>query len=137
MPDDPAFARPTKPIGPFLDEETARRLARDRGWTVGEDAGRGYRRLVAVARAAPASSSSTPSAAWSTAASVVIAAGGGGMPVVRRGTSLRGVDAVIDKDYAAERLASSLHADALVLVTGVDRGDARLRHARRSGRVPR
>lgn len=115
---DPAFARPTKPIGPFLDEATARRHATERGWTVGSDAGRGYRRLVA---------SPEPRGiveldgirALVDRGSVVVATGGGGIPVVADGGVLRGVDAVIDKDLAAERLASSLGADVLMLVTGV------------------
>jgi carbamate kinase len=117
---DPAFARPTKPIGPFLDEATARRHAQERGWTVGEDAGRGHRRLVA---------SPEPQRIVELddirglveRGSVVVAAGGGGVPVVQDGHVLRGVDAVIDKDLAAERLASSLGADVLMLVTGVSR----------------
>ena len=117
---DPAFARPTKPIGPFLDEATARRHAQERGWTVGEDAGRGYRRLVA---------SPEPQRIVELddirglvqRGSVVIAAGGGGIPVVENGHALRGIDAVVDKDLASARLASSLDADVLMLVTGVPR----------------
>lgn len=117
--DDPAFQRPTKPIGPFYSREEAERLAGDRGWTVVEDSGRGFRRVVA---------SPTPRAMLQAHAIgrlvddgyLVIAAGGGGIPVVDERKSLRGVDAVIDKDRAAAVLAADVDADALLLVTGVD-----------------
>jgi carbamate kinase len=119
---DPAFERPTKPIGPFLPEAQARELAAERGWVVGEDAGRGFRRMVA---------SPPPRRiveldqirALLERGELVIAAGGGGVPVVEeRGTGvLRGVDAVIDKDSAAQRLATELGAQALLLVTDVPR----------------
>jgi carbamate kinase len=119
-PADPAFGRPTKPVGPFMTEEEARRQAVELGWTVADDAGRGYRRLVPspqpreiveieVVRALVARGT------------VVIAAGGGGVPVVVDGAGYRGVDAVIDKDAAAQRLATELGAAALVLVTDVPR----------------
>lgn len=116
--DDPAFARPTKPIGPFFDEATALRQQRERGWTVGEDAGRGYRRLVASPEPRRIVELDDIRALIARG-SVVVAAGGGGVPVVADGGVLRGVDAVVDKDLAAERLASALGADALLLVTGV------------------
>ncbi|HXF74063.1 MAG TPA: carbamate kinase [Actinomycetota bacterium] len=117
--DDPAFAAPSKPIGPFFDPPTARRLARRRGWVVREDAGRGMRRVV------PSPEPRAIVEADAIAELVdrgftVIAAGGGGIPVVRRGRRLEGVDAVIDKDLAAERLASAIGADTLLLLTGVD-----------------
>jgi len=118
--DDPAFARPTKPIGPFLDEATARRQAAERGWFVGEDAGRGWRRLVASPE--PQRIVELPAIRLlARQGCVVIAAGGGGVPVVEDGGGLRGIDAVVDKDLAAERLATELRADALVLVTAVPR----------------
>lgn len=118
-PDDPAFDDPTKPIGPFLTKEQADAMALERGWTVKEDAGRGYRRVVP---------SPQPVAILETDAirsllelgQVVVAAGGGGVPVVRHPSGYAGVDAVIDKDYAAQRLATALAAEALVLVTGVE-----------------
>jgi len=116
--DDPAFAQPTKPIGPFLDEATAHGHERERGWTVGEDAGRGYRRLVASPEPRRIVELDDIRALVARG-SVVVAAGGGGVPVVDDGGVLRGVDAVIDKDLAAERLASALGADALLLVTAV------------------
>ncbi|MGH9280081.1 MAG: carbamate kinase [Acidimicrobiales bacterium] len=118
-PDDPAFENPTKPIGPFLTKEEAEAMAEARGWVVKPDAGRGYRRVVP---------SPDPVAILETDAiralldhgQVVVAAGGGGVPVVRYKDGYGGIDAVIDKDYAAQRLATSLAAEALVLVTGVE-----------------
>ena len=116
--DDPAFGRPSKPIGPFFPQEEAERLARTRGWTVAEDAGRGYRRVVP----SPEPKGIVEAATLRTLVErgvVVVAAGGGGIPMVDRDGGLTGVEAVIDKDYAAETLATSLRAEALVLVTGV------------------
>jgi carbamate kinase len=116
--DDPAFGRPSKPIGPFFPEDEATRLARTRGWTIAEDAGRGYRRVVP----SPEPKGIVEAATLRTLVErgvVIVAAGGGGIPVVDSGKGFSGVDAVIDKDYAAETLATLLHAEALVLVTGV------------------
>jgi carbamate kinase len=118
-PSDPAFASPTKPIGPFFSEGRARRLAEARGWSVAEDAGRGWRRVVP---------SPTPVEVVEAgeirrlldAGEVVVACGGGGVPVARDGDALVGVDAVIDKDFAAALVGSLVGADALLLVTGVD-----------------
>jgi carbamate kinase len=119
-PADPAFADPTKPIGPFLTADEAQAFAAERGWAVKEDAGRGWRRVVP----SPEPVHILESGAIRTlldAGVVVIAAGGGGIPVVPApGGGHEGVDAVIDKDYAAERLATSLGAEALVLVTSVE-----------------
>lgn len=117
--DDPAFSRPTKPIGPFLTEDEAATHAAERGWTVGEDAGRGYRRLVASPEPRGIVELDAIKALVDHGM-VVIAAGGGGVPVTRSGTGYRGVDAVVDKDLAAQRLASALDADALILVTDVE-----------------
>jgi carbamate kinase len=118
--DDPAFTDPTKPIGPFFSEEQAHGLAEKRGWAVRQDAGRGFRRVV------PSPDPRSILEADAIGALVeqgytVIAAGGGGVPVVRRGRRWAGVDAVIDKDLSAERLASDIGADTLLLLTGVDR----------------
>ena len=118
-PDDPAFQNPTKFIGPFLTAEQAESMAAERGWVVKPDSARGYRRVVP---------SPEPVAILETDAiralldqgQVVVAAGGGGVPVVRYGSGYGGIDAVIDKDYAAQRLATALAAQALVLVTGVE-----------------
>ncbi|WP_214370513.1 carbamate kinase [Pseudonocardia sp. H11422] len=116
--DDPAFGRPTKPIGPFFDEAQARRHAEEQGWAVGEDAGRGYRRLVPSPE--PQRIVELESIrALVDQGMIVVAAGGGGIPVVADGPGYRGVEAVIDKDLAAQRLASALDAEALVLITDV------------------
>jgi carbamate kinase len=118
---DPAFRRPTKPIGPFYTQERARTLAREKGWTVVEDAGRGYRRVVPSPR---------PLEVIEIAAirnivesgGVPIAAGGGGIPVARQWDgSLHGVEAVIDKDLAGSLLARLLGCEQLVIITAVDR----------------
>jgi carbamate kinase len=119
-PDDPAFARPSKPIGPFFTKARASELAAKRGWTVDDDSGRGFRRRVASPR--PVTIVETPAIeALVASGSIVIAAGGGGVPVVPGDTGLRGVEAVIDKDYVAGQLASALGAQALVFVTDVPR----------------
>jgi carbamate kinase len=118
--EDPAFARPTKPIGPFLAEREARARAAERGWTIGEDAGRGYRRMVASPRPLEILELDQVRALVDSGA-IVIATGGGGVPVVAAEAGYRGVEAVIDKDLAAQRLASQLGAEALVLVTDVPR----------------
>lgn len=117
--DDPAFGHPTKPIGPFFGEERARELGRARRWVVAEDAGRGYRRVVA----SPEPKGFVEIEAIRSlldSGHVVVTGGGGGIPVGRHGDVWDGVDAVIDKDSAAAELASQLHADALILVTAVD-----------------
>lgn len=117
--DDPAFNQPAKPIGPFLDAEQAERLAAGRGWTVAEDAGRGHRRVVASPQPIDIVEAEAIRALVDLGM-IVIAAGGGGVPVVVDGDGFRGIDAVIDKDLSAQRLATSLDAEALVLVTDVD-----------------
>jgi carbamate kinase len=121
-PDDPALTDqpPTKPIGPFYDEPTARRLAAERGWQVAPDAGRGWRRMMPSPH--PVELLEQREIAVLAAAGVlVIAAGGGGIPVMPRDGRLVGVDAVIDKDRCAAELATATGADLLVLVTGVPR----------------
>jgi carbamate kinase len=117
-PGDPAFELPTKPIGPFFAKHEADELAKERGWTMVEDSGRGYRRVVpSPAPGAPLEADAIASLIES--GFVVVAAGGGGIPVAREGESFRGVDAVIDKDFAAERIAEASGAVVLVMVTGV------------------
>lgn len=114
---DPAFRNPTKPIGPFLSKEVAHELAAERDWVVREDAGRGWRRVVP----SPEPQAILEAAAIRELAAkgfLVIAGGGGGVPVVRRGRRVAGVDAVIDKDLTAARLATSVGADTLVFLTG-------------------
>lgn len=118
-PADPAFDRPTKPIGPFMSEAAAAALARSKGWTVVDDAGRGHRRVVPSP--APLEIVETGAILRLLADGfVVIAVGGGGIPVAADGDRLAGVDAVIDKDLAAALLATAVGAQALVLVTDVD-----------------
>ena len=117
---DPAFGAPTKPIGPFFPEGRSRRLADARGWSVAEDSGRGWRRVVPSP--IPLEIVEWPQiATLLDAGQVVIAAGGGGVPVVRTPQGLCGVEAVIDKDLAAARLGALVGASMLILATGVDR----------------
>jgi carbamate kinase len=116
---DPAFKRPTKPIGPFFTRYRAEALERDLGWTMKEDAGRGWRHVVASPKPVRILNVSTVSRMLETA-SVVVAAGGGGIPVVKgRDGQWRGIEAVIDKDYASAKLAAELNADLFVILTGV------------------
>jgi carbamate kinase len=119
--DDPAFAgEPTKPIGPFYRAAEARRLARERGWHVAPDAGRGWRRMVPSPR--PLRVLEVEQVRRLARDGVlVIAAGGGGIPVAWRDGRLVGMDAVVDKDRCAAELAVALEAQLLVLVTGVER----------------
>ena len=119
-PADLAFARPTKPIGPFYDEAAARALADDRGWVVGPDAGRGWRRMIASPLPLDVVEIEHIRALLDRGV-VVVAGGGGGVPVARVDSRLVGVEAVIDKDRCAASLAASTGADLLVMVTGVDR----------------
>jgi len=116
--DDPAFEHPTKPIGPFFSEEAAERLARDRDWDVGPDAGRGFRRVVASPEPKGFVEVGAIRALLDTG-HVVVTGGGGGIPVGRQEGVWDGVDAVIDKDHASAELALQLGATALVLITGV------------------
>lgn len=120
-PADPAFANPTKPIGPFYTEEQARQLARQTGHVYAEDAGRGWRRLVPSPDPVAIVEAQTIRDLVQQGV-IVIAVGGGGIPVVRdAGYLLSGVEAVIDKDLAASRLAVQMHADLLVVLTDVER----------------
>lgn len=120
-PADPAFQHPTKPIGPFYDRELAESLAAEKGWTVVQDADRGWRRVVPSPQPIEVIEASAIRALIA-AGTIVVAGGGGGVPVVREpGGTLRGIEAVIDKDYAAERLAALVGADTLLLLTGVHR----------------
>jgi carbamate kinase len=118
-PNDIAFKRPTKPIGPFFTRYRAEALERDLGWTMREDAGRGWRHVVPSPKPLHIMNLTTISRMTETAA-VVIAAGGGGIPVVKgRDGQWRGIEAVIDKDYASSLLASELKADLFIILTGV------------------
>jgi len=116
---DPAFQNPTKPVGPFYKEDEAKRLEKEKGYSVREDAGRGWRRVVP---------SPDPIEIFEKEAirqlvdarSIVIASGGGGIPVVRENGGLAGVEAVIDKDLAGERLAIDVGARIFLVLTDVE-----------------
>ena len=117
---DPAFQNPTKPIGAFYTEEEARTLEREKGYAMCEDAGRGWRRVVASPLPRKIVEIEAVRLLWDHA--IVITCGGGGVPVVEHpdGT-LEGVAAVIDKDFAAELLAEEVDADALLILTEVEK----------------
>ena len=119
--DDPAFKTPTKPIGAFMTKEEAEKMAREKGWNVAEDAGRGWRQVVASPKPM-AVVELTTIRALTDAGMVVIACGGGGIPVsaVER-HHLKGAAAVIDKDFASELLAEQLNADMLIILTAVEK----------------
>ena len=120
-PADPAFDHPTKPIGAFMTREEADRLVRERDYQVVEDAGRGWRRVVASPRPKGIVEIDTIRSLVESD-HVVIACGGGGIPVYpTQGHHLKGAAAVIDKDFAAARLAEQLDADVLVILTAVEK----------------
>jgi carbamate kinase len=117
---DPAFSHPTKPIGSFYTKAQAQRLARDHGWSVVEDAGRGWRRVVPSPR--PVRVIEAPLIrALVECGMIPIGAGGGGIPVVETPDGVRGVEAVIEKDLATAVLARDLGAQRVFFLTGVDR----------------
>lgn len=116
---DPAFTNPSKPIGQFYAEEEAKTLAEKNGWVVKEDAGRGWRRVVASPKPVDIVEKDAVLDLVKEGA-IVIAGGGGGIPVLRDEAGiLEGIDAVIDKDYAAEKIAELIQADIFVSVTAV------------------
>lgn len=115
--DDPAFAAPTKPVGQFYSAEQAAQLRR-LGFAVKEDAGRGYRRVVASPRPLRIVETGVIDALLSLGV-IVIGAGGGGIPVVEQDGKLAGVEAVVDKDLASAVLAAALGAGELLILTGV------------------
>lgn len=117
---DKAFQNPTKPIGPFYTEEEAKKIAEEKGYTVKEDAGRGWRRVVASPTPKRIAEIDSVKRLWDS--TIVITAGGGGIPVIENmDGSLTGVPAVIDKDLAAERLAEDMETDILLILTEVDK----------------
>jgi carbamate kinase len=117
-PEDPAFDRPTKPIGPFYSAEQGERLQRERGWAMVSDSNRGHRRVVPSPEPLEVVELEEIRALADRGA-IVVACGGGGIPVVRRGGRLGGVDAVIDKDRASALAARELGAERLLILTEV------------------
>ena len=118
--DDPAMKNPTKPIGKFMTKEQAERLRDQYGYAIAEDAGRGWRRVVASPQPQYIIELDAIRAS-SRAGSVVICCGGGGIPVRRKGDYLKGCAAVIDKDYCSALLAENLNADMLLILTAVEK----------------
>jgi carbamate kinase len=120
-PNDPAFQHPSKPIGSFMDEKLARQRAEHDGWIVREDAGRGWRRVIASPRPLRIVEEGAITSLLREGF-VVITVGGGGIPVVTDAHGdLRGVAAVIDKDFASALLATTIRADVFMITTAVDR----------------
>lgn len=118
--DDPAFENPTKPIGSFYSEEEAKKLASEKGYIVKEDAGRGWRRVVPSPIPVDVAEKETVKTLVENG-HIVITVGGGGIPVIAEGNSLVGVPAVIDKDFASEKIAEILDADYLIILTAVEK----------------
>jgi len=137
--DDPAFATPTKPIGPVLPGDAARELERDRGWSFAKE-GEGFRRIVASPEPRRIRELRTIELLVD-AGTLVVCAGGGGIPVIEEsGAGLRGVEAVVDKDFTAALLAAELGAERLLLLTDVpavyEDWDGNRQQAIRSAPVP-
>lgn len=117
---DPAFQNPTKPIGKFVDAASADRMAKEYGYIMKEDSGRGYRRVVASPKPVEIVEIGTIRTMVDSG-DLVIACGGGGIPVTRQGNHLKGASAVIDKDFASCLLAKELDADYLIILTAVEK----------------
>ena len=118
--DDPAFNNPTKPIGPFYQEEEAKKIAAEKGYIMKDDAGRGWRRVVASPMPRKIVELDSIKRLWDS--TIMITAGGGGIPVIEREDGvLEGVAAVIDKDLAAEKLAEDVGGDILMILTEVEK----------------
>ncbi|WP_156299424.1 carbamate kinase [Streptobacillus canis] len=118
--EDEAFKNLTKPIGMFYTKEVAEEIASEKGFTFVEDAGRGYRRVVASPKPVKIIELNVVKQLVE-AGNIVITVGGGGIPVIETETGLKGVDAVIDKDKSSAKLAQDLNADMLVILTAVDK----------------
>ena len=119
-PEDPAFNAPSKPIGNFMTRDEALKEAGERGWIIKEDAGRGYRRVVASPKPKEIIELKAIRA-MADSGHLVICCGGGGIPVISQGKHLAGVSAVIDKDLSASLLAQSMEADMLLILTAVEK----------------
>lgn len=116
---DSAFENPTKPVGAFYSKEEAEKLMTEKGFVMKEDAGRGYRRVVASPLPIDVAEKETIKTLVDNN-QVVIAVGGGGIPVYAEGNKLIGIPAVIDKDFASAKLAEILDADYLIILTAVE-----------------
>lgn len=116
---DPLFQNPSKPVGTFYSKEEAEVVAKEKGWTMKEDAGRGYRRVVPSPLPIDIEEKEVISTLVKSG-NVIICAGGGGIPVIREDNKLVGVAAVIDKDYASALVAELVDADYLVILTAID-----------------
>ncbi len=117
---DSAFENPTKPIGSFYTKEEAEKIEEEKGFTMVNDASRGYRRVVPSPKPIDVVEKETIEALIEKG-QIVITVGGGGIPVIREGNSLKGVAAVIDKDFASEKLAELVNADYLIILTAVEK----------------
>ena len=117
---DPAFQKPSKPVGAFYDKEPADKIAAERGYTMVEDAGRGWRQVVPSPKPVDVVEKDMVNTLVDSGY-VVITVGGGGIPVVKKDGRLVGTPAVIDKDFASAKLAELIDADMLVILTAVDR----------------
>ena len=116
---DPLFLNPSKPIGSFYSKEDAEKVAKEKGYVMKEDAGRGYRRVVPSPLPIDIIEKDAIKVLMKDG-QIVICAGGGGIPVIKTNNKLEGVAAVIDKDYASSKLAELINADYLVILTAVD-----------------
>ena len=116
---DPLFQNPSKPVGTFYSKEEAEVVAKEKGWTMKEDAGRGYRRVVPSPLPIDIEEKEVISTLVKSG-NVIICAGGGGIPVIKEGNKLVGIAAVIDKDYASALVAELVDADYLVILTAID-----------------
>ena len=116
---DPLFKNPTKPVGTFYSKEEAEQIAKEKGYTMKEDAGRGYRRVVPSPLPIDIEEKEIISTLVKNG-NVIICAGGGGIPVIKENNKLEGVAAVIDKDYASALVAELVEADYLVILTAID-----------------
>lgn len=119
-PNDIAFKKPSKPIGRFMSEEEAKKLADEKGYQMMEDAGRGWRRVVASPKPKAIVEIETVRSLLQ-AGQVVIAGGGGGIPVIEEGNHLKGTSAVIDKDFCSCLMAELVDADLLIILTAVEK----------------
>ena len=117
---DEAFQKPTKPIGAFYDKETADKISKEKGYTMVEDSGRGYRQVVPSPKPVDIVEKDLVNTLVDEG-NIIITVGGGGIPVIKKGNTLIGVPAVIDKDFASSKLAELIKADTLIILTAVDR----------------